>query len=121
MTKIFRCSFNRSKQPEPPEEEESSAAAAAWEYVDLEDGQGKHGGGMDSDASPTVGVVATIAIVIYCVLVGCVYLGVAYIYHDITLAGYVAFVGAMLLAMVAIFLSRLVPGGFSWWTTTVSD
>ena len=89
--------------------------------MDLEDSQGKHGGGVDSYASPNVGIVATITIVIYCVLVGYVYLGVTYIYHDITLAGYVAFVGAMLLTMAAIFLSCLVPGDSSWWTTTVSD
>lgn len=118
---FLRCSFYRSKQVEPPEEEESAAAPAAWEHVDLEDGQGKQGGGgMDSDAPRKVAVVSTIAIVIYGILAGCFYLTVAYIYPDAALAGYLVFFGAMSLAMAAISLCGLAARGYSWWTSAVS-
>ncbi|XP_044354337.1 uncharacterized protein [Triticum aestivum] len=75
MTKIFRSSFYRSKQPREEEEEEESAAGE-YEYVDLEDGQGgKHAGdgapGVDSDGPLASDVVLTTVIGIAFILVGC--------------------------------------------------
>ncbi|KAF7040722.1 hypothetical protein CFC21_050608 [Triticum aestivum] len=82
MTKIFRCSYYRSKQPDEPPEEDEESAAGEYEYVDLEDGQGKQGGG---DERPESGrlvdpdVVFTIHIAALCVMLGSFILSYSYL------------------------------------------
>ncbi|XBI22938.1 hypothetical protein VPH35_063895 [Triticum aestivum] len=123
MTKIFRCSYYRSKQPEPPEEDEESAAGE-YEYVDLEDGQGKRGGsgekpesggGVDSDGPLTIDVVGTILIGISCIMVGCFFLGGSYLQAG--LAGpdvaLLVIAGALLLALGAAALAGLALRGYT--------
>ncbi|XP_044354345.1 uncharacterized protein [Triticum aestivum] len=101
MTKIFRSSFYRSKQPEPPPEEES----AAGEYVDLEDGQGKHVktpgcGGGGSSASFALGR-GICYILLGCALLGCSYL----LPKPAQDSHFVAMIGALYLAIGAAALA----------------
>ncbi|XBI33327.1 hypothetical protein VPH35_056669 [Triticum aestivum] len=121
MTKIFRCSYYRSKQPEEVEE----SAAGEYEYVDLEDGQGKRGGrgekpesggGVDSDGPLTIDVVGTILIGISCIMVGCFFLGGSYLQagglagQDVAL---LVITGALLLAVGAAALAGLALRGYT--------
>ncbi|XBI69073.1 hypothetical protein VPH35_048190 [Triticum aestivum] len=129
MTKIFRCSYYRSKQPEEDEE----SAAGEYEDVDLEDGQGQHGGSgekpesggsVDSDGPLTIDVVGTILIGISFIMVGCFFLGGSYLQAGLTGADVALLVitGALLLAVGAAGLAGLALRGYtvsSWFR--VSD
>ncbi|XBI33326.1 hypothetical protein VPH35_056668 [Triticum aestivum] len=118
MTKIFRSSFYRSKQPEPlPEKEEEESAAG--EYVDLEDGQGKHvktpgcGGGGSSDSLALGRGICYI--LLGCALLGCSYLVPKPAQHS----HFAAMIGALYLAIGAAALARYACT--SRWRSSDSD